>query len=207
MSSATLLDIAMNHSEKLIHDAQQGDRKAFNKLVSLWYKRIYNFSHKYFNDHDMATEVSQRTFISLFSSLPKLQEVASFKPWLYKIALNTCRDEERKASSRSRLVVSHGGDSESVAHQVPDHDNPAPDKLFMQHQVSELVLGAIEQLSEEQREVLIMKEYEGFKFREIAEVIGVSENTVKSRLYYGLSNLKKIIEKERVYKESVNYGN
>ena len=89
---------------------------------------------------------------------------------------------------------------------IPDTENSGPDTLYMQRQISELVLNSIEKLNEEQREVLIMKEYEGLKFREIAEIIGISENTVKSRLYYGFSNLKKIIEKERVYKESVNYG-
>ncbi|MEQ6118935.1 RNA polymerase sigma factor [Reichenbachiella sp. MALMAid0571] len=206
MNSATLLDIAMNHSEKIIRDAQAGDKRAFNKLVSLWYKRIYNFSYKYFNDHDLATEAAQRTFISLFKSLPNLQEIEKFKPWLYKIVLNFCRDEERKANTRSKLVIANNDKQDYVIMNIPDTENSEPDTLYMQNQISELVLNSIEKLNEEQKEVLIMKEYEGLKFREIAEIIGISENTVKSRLYYGFSNLKKIIEKERVYKESVNYG-
>ena len=77
--------------------------------------------------------------------------------------------------------------------------------IYMRNQVSELVLGAIEKLTAEQREVVIMREYEGLKFREISEIVGVSENTIRSLLYYGFSNLRKILEKERVFKESVNY--
>ncbi|MFY0654092.1 MAG: sigma-70 family RNA polymerase sigma factor [Cyclobacteriaceae bacterium] len=206
MVSTTLLDIAMTHSEKIIRDAQAGDKGAFNKLVSLWYKRIYNFSFKYFNDHDCATEAAQRTFISMFKSLRTLHDIDKFKPWLYTIALNFCRDEERMSKSRSKLVVVSDDEQEKRMANIPDNDNPAPDRLYMQNQVSELVLNSIEKLAEEQKEVVIMKEYEGLKFREIAEIIGVSENTVKSRLYYGFSNLKKILEKERVFKESVNYG-
>lgn len=206
MNSATLLDIAMNHSEKIIRDAQAGDKRAFNKLVSLWYKRIYNFAYKYFNDHDMATEASQRTFISLYKSLSKLEDAEKFKSWLYKIVLNYCRDEDRRAKNRSRLmVVNDEGNTEELAN-VEDLNNAAPDQLYMQNQVSEMVLNSLEKLNEEQKEVVIMKEYEGLKFREIAEIIGVSENTVKSRLYYGFSNLRKVLEKERVFIESINYG-
>lgn len=205
MNSTTLLDIAMSHSEKIIIDARHGDRKAFNKLVGLWYKRIYNFSYKYFNDHDLATETTQRTFISVFDNLSRLNDLEKFKPWLYKIALNFCRDEERKTHNRLKVVVNDSS-QEDAARDIEDTETAGPDQLYMQSQVSELVLNSIEKLNEEQKEVLIMKEYEGLKFREIAEIIGISENTVKSRLYYGFANLKKILEKERVFKESVNYG-
>ena len=205
MVSTTLLDIAMNHSDKIIRDAQLGNKDAFNKLVSLWYKRIYNFAFKYFNDHDSATEAAQRTFISLYQNLAKLQEVEKFKPWLYKIALNFCRDEERRNSNRSKLIVVREDQVDDMVTRIPDNDNPTPDKLYMQREISDLVVKSIERLNEEQKEVLIMKEYEGLKFREIAEIIGISENTVKSRLYYGFANLKKIIEKERIFKESMSY--
>ena len=195
----------MNHSEKIIRDAQAGNKRAFNKLVSLWYKRIYNFAYKYFNDHDMATEASQRTFISLYESLSKLEDVGRFKPWLYKIVLNFCRDEDRRANNRSKLVVIKKEDNTNELANVEDLNNAAPDQLFMQNQVSEMVLNSLEKLNEEQKEVVIMKEYEGLKFREIADIVGVSENTVKSRLYYGFANLRKILEKERVFIESINY--
>ncbi|MFT7032284.1 MAG: RNA polymerase sigma factor (sigma-70 family) [Cyclobacteriaceae bacterium] len=205
MNSATLLDIAMNHSEKIIRDAQAGDKRAFNKLVSLWYKRIYNFAYKYFNDYDMATEVSQRTFISLYESLSKLEDVGRFKSWLYKIVLNFCRDEDRRTKSRSKLMVVKEDDNINELVNVEESSNATPDQLFMQNQVSEMVLNSLEKLTKEQKEVVIMKEYEGLKFREIADIVGVSENTVKSRLYYGFSNLRKILEKERVFIESINY--
>jgi RNA polymerase sigma-70 factor (ECF subfamily) len=67
---------------------------------------------------------------------------------------------------------------------------PAPDELYQQHEKKEIVLAALQQIPTEQRTVIIMKEYEGLKFREIAEILDVSENTVKSRLYYGLKALR-----------------
>ena len=62
MYAETMLDIAMNHSDSLINQAKNGDNRAKNKLVNLWYKRIYNFAYKYFSDHDEAMDVTQKTF-------------------------------------------------------------------------------------------------------------------------------------------------
>lgn len=199
MSTATLLDIAMNHSEQIIDRAKLGDKGAFNKLVSLWHKRIYNFSLKYFNDHDLATEATQRTFIKVFDHLGQLKEAEKFKSWIYVIALNQCREEDRKFGRMSKLFVSSDEVSETKHKQ--EHTS-SPETDYVQAEMSDIVTGAINELGEEQKTVLIMKEYEGLKFREIAEILNISENTVKSRLYYGLSHLKKILEKSRAFNES-----
>lgn len=206
MNSGTLLDIAMNHSDKIILQAQQGDRNAFNKLVSLWYKRIYNFAFKYFNDHDMASEVAQNSFIILFKSLKNLRDITKFKSWLYTIALNKCREEERRAGNRSKLVVLGDESYQESERMVGEKEELRPDQQLMRKEASDLVLSALESISEEQREVIIMKEYEGLKFREIAEILEVSENTVKSRLYYGFSHLKKLITEKGKYKEILQDG-
>lgn len=203
MSSATLLDIAMSHSEGIIERAQLGDRNAFNKLVGLWYKRIYNFANKYFNDHDLASEAAQRTFIKVFDSLSQLAEPAKFKSWIYVIALNYCREEDRKQGRVSQIFVAQNQEHRD---RYPDMARKGPQGEYERNELSEIVLAALEELSEEQKAIVIMKEYEGLKFREIAEILCVSENTVKSRLYYGLNNLKKILEKDRAFNESYSHG-
>ncbi|HEX5167896.1 MAG TPA: sigma factor, partial [Cyclobacteriaceae bacterium] len=96
MHAETLLDVAMMHSDTLIQRAREGDQNAQGRLVQLWYKRIYNFSYKFFLDHDLAMEVSQKTFISMCRNLAGLQEISRFKSWLYKIAVNYCREELRR---------------------------------------------------------------------------------------------------------------
>ena len=193
----------MSHSENIIERAKLGDRGAFNKLVSLWYKRIYNFSYKYFNDHDLASEAAQKTFIKVFDNLGKLKEVEKFKSWIYVIALNQCREEDRKTGRLSKMFVNT---DDVKASELDKEKLNSPESDYVRNEMSDIVTQAINQLSEEQKAVLIMKEYEGLKFREIAEVLHVSENTVKSRLYYGLSNMKKILEKSREFNESYNHG-
>lgn len=205
----TLLDIAMMHSDTLIARAKDGDQNAQGKVVQLWYKRIYNFSYKFFLDHDLAMEVSQRTFISMCKNLPALQENARFKSWLYKIAVNYCREEARKKkSSRSfSFDVVWNRDAEiSPAWESSSHRLDNPESQLQHRELSDLLQEALLELNVEQREVVIMKEYEGLKFREIAEVLNISENTVKSRMYYGLDALRKILERKKINKETIGYG-
>jgi RNA polymerase sigma-70 factor (ECF subfamily) len=80
-----------------------------------------------------------------------------------------------------------------------------PEKQLQQAELSDILQSALRELNEEQREVVIMKEYEGLKFREIAEVLNISENTVKSRMYYGLDGLRKILERKNINKETIGY--
>ena len=208
MHAETLLDIAMMHSDSLVMRAKQGDQNAQGKLVQLWYKRIYNFGYKFFLDHDMAMEVSQKTFISMCRNLQGLQDCNRFKSWLYKIAVNYCREEVRKTKNNRSLSFDavwnrEAEDSPTWEGSAQRYDNP--ERQLQQTELSDILQEALLELNEEQREVVIMKEYEGLKFREIAEVLNISENTVKSRMYYGLDELKRILESRRITKETISY--
>lgn len=204
----TLLDNAMMHSDTLIMRARQGDQNAQGRLVQLWYKRIYNFAFKFFADHDMAMEVSQKTFISMSRNLAGLQDIARFKSWLYKIAVNYCREEaRRKKGSRSLSfdVVWNRESEDSPRWESTAQRHDSPERQYQHAELADILQEALAELSDEQREVVIMKEYEGLKFREIAEALNISENTVKSRMYYGLDALKKILEKKRITKDTLGY--
>lgn len=203
----TLLDIAMHHAESLIVKAKDGDDTAFNKLMELWYKRIYNFAYKYFGDHDLAMEVAQRTFITVHKNLRQLRELERFKPWLYRIAHNHCHDEDRKMKKRN-VISMFNEESEisaEVGSKISGDIDYSPDKKLQRKELTAQILDGLQNLNNDQREVVIMKEYEGLKFREIAEALKISENTAKSRLYYGLKFLKKRLLAANVNLESYSY--
>lgn len=206
--AGTLLDIAMMHSDALIIRAREGDKNAQGKLVQLWYKRIYNFAYKFFFDHDLAMEVSQKTFISMYRHIEGLQEATRFRSWLYTIAVNYCREELRKRKA-NRSVSLHdlrpGEQEDSYQWEASTGRVDNPERQLRQSELSDLLQQCLLELSDEQREVVIMKEYEGLKFREIAEALQISENTVKSRMYYGLDGLKKILERRNITKETIGY--
>jgi RNA polymerase sigma-70 factor (ECF subfamily) len=204
----TLLDIAMMHADTLLVQAKQGDQHAQGKLVQLWYKRIYNFCYKFFMDHDLAMEASQKTFISMCRNLAGLQDVARFKSWLYKIAVNYCREEARRKKTNRSLsfdLVWNREAEDSPAWESASQRFANPESQYHHSELTDILQQALLELSEEQREVVIMKEYEGLKFREIAEVLNISENTVKSRMYYGLDGMKKILERKNITKDTIGY--
>lgn len=200
----------MMHTDTLIIQARNGDEQAQGRLVQLWYRRIYNYCFKFFMDHDLAMEASQKTFISMYRNLPALQDVSRFKSWLYTIAVNQCREEVRKLKKEMSISLNANeyiSNDESDAWERTAHRHENPEREYARQELAELMQECLKELSDEQREVIIMKEYEGLKFREIAEVLNISENTAKSRLYYGLTALKKILEKRNITTELLSDEN
>jgi RNA polymerase sigma factor (sigma-70 family) len=193
----------MPNATLLIEKAQNGDKRAFDELVNLWYTRIYNFAYKYFCDEDLAAEIAQNTFIAVYKNLGKLQNIERFKAWLYQIASNCCHEEQRRQKRKWTISWFRSSpDSEDETWEIPIEDERIfanPEAQFAQAELAEILQKALAKLPEEQRIVVIMKEYEGLKFTEIAEALQISENTAKSRLYYGLKALKKTLNHNLVH--------
>ena len=199
--------------EDNIYKAQRGDKHAYTLLVRHWHPRIYNFAYKYFSGksrqvvpHDLAMEVSQKTFISVFKNLSKLEDTQKFTGWLFRIALNYCYEEDRKYKRKPVFsFMEMGKHSESQLKDSLEVRNHGPFTTANRNNCKEWIYRALQQIPEEQRTVVIMKEFEGLKFKEIAESLDLSENTVKSRMYYGLNALRKVFDSWNLDKESMLY--
>ncbi|MEM6766352.1 MAG: RNA polymerase sigma factor [Bacteroidota bacterium] len=201
-------------SEQYIQQIAKGDEQAFNELVQLWYKRIYNYAWKYFakhsefDAHTMASEVCQKTFITVHKRLHQLQEASKFKSWLYRIATNYCNEEDRRKKRRKILSLQQFQQEEGAIKTVGwKGGDKSPELEIQRKEAGQLVRKALTEINQDQRTVLIMKEYEGLTFREIAESLEISENTAKSRMYYGLKAMRKVLEKWNINEDSVSYGN
>ncbi|HAA16581.1 MAG TPA: RNA polymerase subunit sigma [Cytophagales bacterium] len=193
-------------TEQLIEQARKGNDLAFSRLVDDWYPRIYNYALKYFSDHDLAMEAAQRTFIAVHKKLDQLQEASRFKGWLYRIATNYCHEEDRKHKHRFVLPFFQKNEEGELQHDVAtEHRQDNPEAEYGKQELANVLKLVLAELPEEQRTVVIMKEYEGLKFREIAEALKISENTAKSRLYYGLKALRKGLEARQLVQENLRY--
>lgn len=177
----------------LVEQARSGNRRALNQLFGRWYPRVYNLAHRYFGNADTAAEVSQQTFVAIQRGLGKLRDPQAFKAWLYRTAINCChsqaRKQKRRKEQREALSMATNGQPKTPYQQMRRNERSA------------IVLATLQQIPPEQREVIVMKEYENLKFREIAEILQLSENTVKSRLYYGLKAMRKHLEKRQLHKD------
>ena len=187
--------------EALIIRFLNGDTEAFNLLVNRWQKPIYNFVLRYAACPDSANDLTQQAFIRAYRGLSKLDNPSRFSSWLYRIAMNAARDAGR---ARQRHVMVSTSD-EAVANELKIPEFEHPDASAHRRNLRDVLHRALQEIPEEQRVVIIMKEYQGLKFREIAETMELPINTVKSRLYYGLKGLRKLFEQWNVTEEVVWY--
>ena len=181
--------------EDLVEAFQGGDTAVFDILVQRWDRKIQGAIYRFVGASEDARDLCQEAFLRAYRGLRTFKKDARFSSWLYQIALNVCRDRLRRR--RGRTVVSldeldEGGQEAAV---VP---GPSPLELAEARDISDRVARAVASLAEEQREVIVLKEYEGLTFAEIAEVLGVPLSTVKTRLYRGLVQLRQRLEEQDV---------
>jgi RNA polymerase sigma-70 factor (ECF subfamily) len=179
--------------EELVTRAQGGDVDSFNQLILRWERPIYALAYRVIGREEDARDVSQEAFLRAFRALPAFKGQAKFSSWLYRIALNLCRDWIRKQRRAPVQQIPEGVDPVEMASQ----DGPAEsiEELVARKELSEVVSEAMARLPEEQRTAIILKEYHGMTFQEIADLQGCPLSTVKTRLYQGLTVLRRHLEK------------
>jgi RNA polymerase sigma-70 factor (ECF subfamily) len=188
----------------LIERFLKGDIGAFNTLVWRWEKPIFNFVLRTVCNEDTAKDICQITFIRMFKQLKKLREPDKFSPWIYRIALNLCRDEFKKKNRNHLLYIEDYTTDDGASNrldQMSDHHEKTPEESCNHQQLKGILKQALMSIPEEQRVIIIMKQYQGLKFTEISDILKQPVNTVKSRLYYGLRALRKTLEESKYSKE------
>jgi RNA polymerase sigma-70 factor, ECF subfamily len=164
----------------LIGKARQGEVEAYNLLISRWEKRVYNYLLRIVGEREEALDLSQDVFLKAYQNLRKLDDPARFAPWLFRIAHNEAFSAFRKRRPEGELLDG----AEFPGDAVPAGGAAFPIELSI------AVTNALDSLSPEQREAVILKIYQGFKFEEMAEILACPVSTVKSRLYTALDVLK-----------------
>ena len=180
----------------LVARAAGGDTGAFNLLVSRWEKRLFNYAFRLTGNREDALDVCQDTFLKAFQQLHRLQDPARFAGWLFTIARNYCLAHFR--TRQRRAEDGEGPDPQGLdALQAEGQPTRLGDLQEMEPaELRLLVAGALDRLSFEQREAVVLKVFEGFRFDEIAGIAGCPLSTAKSRMYLGLSRLKTILNED-----------
>jgi RNA polymerase sigma-70 factor (ECF subfamily) len=182
---------------------QRGDRAAFTLLVRKHQTALYNFALRQLRSAALAEEVVQDAFVRVVNSAAEFKHEARFSTWLYTIARNLCIDQARKNALRRHPSLDEpmradGAEGPTLGDQTAD-GRANVERAAGATEIRERVLAAIETLPEEQREVFLMREVSNLPFKEIAEIVGASENTVKSRMRYALERLQAALSEFEEY--------
>src|SRR5262249_49033648 len=175
--------------EELVARSIGGDADSFNELVLRWERPIYALAYRTIGREDDARDVCQETFLRAFRALPGFRGQAKFSSWLYRIALNLWRDW-RRLEGRAP-VVQAPEDVDLLELAAPAEPSESIEDLVARKDLSKAVERAMELLPEEQRTAIVLKEYHGLTFQEIADLVGCPLSTVKTRLYQGLTVLRR----------------
>ncbi|TKJ30203.1 MAG: RNA polymerase subunit sigma-24 [Chloroflexi bacterium B3_Chlor] len=179
----------------LIASTRQGDTRAFNQLVSHYQDMVYNLAYRILGDAEAAADVSQDTFLSAFQAVSRFKG-GSFKAWLLRIATNACYDQlrlqKRRPTSSLEAVYT---ESDPSSHFVDGRETP--EEHTLRQELGQTIQKGIDTLTLDQRVTLVLSDVQGLSYKEIAEVTGISEGTVKSRLSRARANLRDYLLDQR----------
>ena len=182
--------------EELVACAQAGDLDCFNQLVARWERPIYALAYRTLGREEEARDMTQEAFLRAYRGLRAFKGEAKFSSWLYRITLNLCRDWIRRERRAPVVAVPEGVDPVDLADsQMAPAESV--EELVARREMSKAVALAMAELPEEQRTAILLKEYHGLTFQEIADMLGCPLSTVKTRLYQGLSVLRRRLERQQ----------
>ena len=179
--------------EELVAKSITGDADSFNELILRWERPIYALAYRTIGREEDARDVCQETFLRAFRALPGFRGQAKFSSWLYRIALNLCRDWMRR--ERRTPVVQPPEDVDVMELAAAAEPSESIEELVSRKDLTRAVERAMARLPEEQRTAIVLKEYHGLTFQEIADLVGCPLSTVKTRLYQGLTVLRRELAK------------
>jgi RNA polymerase sigma-70 factor, ECF subfamily len=188
---------------RLVHRLQQRDEAAFREMVQSYGQRVFNLVFRMLGNREEAEDLAQDVFVTVFKSIDQFRGDSKLSTWIYRIAVNHCKNRykylarrmyhanqpldevsERDAAGRD------GGPAMSLQAQISE-----PDKLLMGMQLEEAIQREIAALDEEQRLLVVLRDVQGLAYQEIADITGLVEGTVKSRLHRARMTLKDRLQK------------
>lgn len=182
----------MADDKTLVKAVKAGDHKAFEELVRRYQRQVANLIYVRLGNREDVEDIAQEAFIKVYQSLSQYDFEGSFFSWLYKITMNLCVDEIRKRKVRKYLSLDFiTEDNLEKSRKSKEHHTPSDEAL--REEKTEIIRGAINRLSKEYREAIILREYQDMTYNEIADTLQISLEAVKTRIFRARAELKKTL--------------
>ncbi len=167
----------------LVEKVKKGDKKAFDLLVLKYQQKVANIISRYIHDHSEVLDVSQETFIKAYRALPKFRGDSAFYTWLYRIATNTAKNYLAAKGRRPPTDDVEAITAEQMDSGVRLKDYATPENLAMEEEVAMTIRQAVEDLPEDLRTAITLREWEGLSYEEISQAMDCPIGTVRSRIF------------------------
>ncbi len=181
----------------LIEQSRQGNVEAFEELIKDYKKVAYNIALRVLRNVEDAEDASQEALIKVFKNIQNFNMESTFKVWMYRIVVNTCIDFKRKKNINVVSIdetIDLGGNGQMHREIADDSNNP--DSLVERNFNNKLINDAVNKLDDDYKNIIILRDIQGFSYSEISEILTCNIGTVKSRLNRARKSLKDILENE-----------
>ena len=191
---------------ELVRRFKGGDRRAYAEIVRRYQHRVYGLALRWMGDEQVAEEVAQDVFIALFRALGAFRGDAKLSTWIYRVVINHCKNrrlyQKRRKTDRHEPLDGKRDDDDDGPERQFANDDPLPDSGMHRSEAEVLVREALEQLDEEQRQIIVLRDIEDLAYEEIAELMDIPRGTVKSRLHRARAALAVVLSR-RIQQEDV----
>lgn len=184
--------------DRLLSRARRRDQRAMHELVDLYAARVYGLQYRLTGSRETAEDLMQETFLRVVRTIGEYQHDGRFESWLFRIAANLARDHARRNKRRGRPSTIDGltRAGEPVAFELADVGRPDPDQRLIVQEASERLSASLEQLSEHDREIVMLRYFSELPFREIAEMLNIPLGTALARAHRALKRLREVLGEE-----------
>ncbi len=171
------------NEHELISQAQAGSLSAFGTLISAYQTRLYNLAFRLSGCHDDAAELTQETFLKALKAINQFQRKAKFYTWIVRIMVNLTSDRRQRATRETYHLAARANEMLSHSQAARIANAQSPSRSLESHETAEIVRQALETLQTDLKNAIVLREIEQFSYKQIADVMNISEGTVKSRLF------------------------
>src|SRR5258706_965873 len=187
----------------LLKRLRDRDERAFRELITQQRDRVYNITYRMLGNRAEAEDVAQEVFITVFKTIDTFREESKFSTWLYRVAVNHCKNRikylsRRFTKSSDELDETKHGETTSTNGAIGTPRPSTPDRALEGAQMEKLLQDAIATLDEDQRTVVILRDVEDLSIEEICEITGLADGTVKSRLHRARLVLRKRLQRQGI---------
>jgi RNA polymerase sigma-70 factor (ECF subfamily) len=185
--------------KEVIEGCKVGDEKAFAEIVLHYQKKVFNIAYRMLGNMEEAKDLAQEVFISVFESIKGLREEVKFDAWLTQVTLNHCRNRWKYLKRRQYFNSDSLDDPLETEHGIVPRaicdptDNP--ETLYEKKLIQQVIQRGLLKLREDQRELIVLRDLQGFSYEEIGKMLGLPEGTIKSKLHRARVDLKEALEK------------
>jgi len=177
-------------SEALIRKAQRGETEAFQELVRKHDRKVLGLAYRMLGNQQDAEDVYQEVFMQVYNNIRKFRFQSAFETWLYRIVVNTAINYRRKRNRHLNRSVDILLSEDNASWDPADH-KPLPDRLILNREIREQIDRGLENLTLIQRTIFVLRFYQDFKIKDIAEIVSSSEGTVKNTLFRSIQKMRK----------------